>query len=151
VAALAHAASTELRHVKPHGALYTRAAGDAVVAASIAAAVRRVSRDLVLVGLAGSVMLQAGRDVGLRVAAEAFADRAYEPDGRLRPRSLGGAVLDDPAAAARQAVRIATTARVTCVDGPRSTSTRPRFASMGTRLERSRSPGPCARAWTRRA
>lgn len=106
VAAFARAAGTELRHVKAHGALYNRAARDPSAAQAVASAVRRYSRDLVLVGLAGSELLAAGDDAGLRVAAEAFADRAYEPDGSLRSRSLDGAVLDDPAAAAAQAVGI---------------------------------------------
>lgn len=117
VGAFARAAGVELRHVKPHGALYNRAAVDASVAESIARAVRRVSRDLVLVGLAGSVMLEAGRAAGLRVAAEAFADRAYEPDGRLRSRRLPEAVHASPAMAAAQAVSIVRDGRVTAHDG----------------------------------
>lgn len=106
VAAFARAAGTELRHVKAHGALYHRAARDPSAARAVASAVRCYSRDLVLVGLAGSELVAAGEDAGLRVAAEAFADRAYERDGSLRPRSLDGAVLDDPAAAAAQAIGI---------------------------------------------
>ena len=106
VAAFARAAGTDLRHVKAHGALYNRAARDAAAAAAIARAVRRFSPSLVLVGLAGSALIDAGRDLGLAVAEEAFADRAYEPDGSLRSRDLPGAVLDDPAAAASQAVGI---------------------------------------------
>jgi UPF0271 protein len=107
VAAFARAAGTELRHVKAHGALYNRAAADPAAAAAIARAVRRWSSSLVLVGLAGSRLVEAGHDAGLRVAEEAFADRAYEPDGSLRSRGLDGAVLDDPAAAAAQALAIA--------------------------------------------
>ncbi len=117
VAALAHAAGTELVHVKPHGALYNRAARDPAVAGAIADAVRAVSADLVLVGLAGSASLEAGRRVGLRVAAEGFADRAYEPDGTLRRRDLAGAVHEDPAVAAAHAVSIATEHRVVATDG----------------------------------
>jgi UPF0271 protein len=106
VAAFARAAGTDLRHVKAHGALYNRAARDAAAAGAIARAVRRFSPSLVLVGLAGSSLIDAGRDEGLAVAEEAFADRAYEPDGSLRSRELPGAVLDDPAAAAAQALGI---------------------------------------------
>jgi UPF0271 protein len=93
--------------VKPHGALYNRAARDPLAAAAIARAVRRFSPDLVLVGLAGSKLVTAGVEAGLTVAEEAFADRAYEADGSLRARDREGAVLDDPAAAAAQAVSIA--------------------------------------------
>lgn len=117
VAGFARAAGRELVHVKPHGALYNRAVHDEAAAASIARAVRRFSQDLVLVGLSGSLMLDAGRAEGLRVAAEAFADRRYEADGALRSRRLEGAVLADPAEAAAQAVAIATTGKVTTFDG----------------------------------
>lgn len=117
VAAFAGAAGLDLRHVKAHGALYNRAARDRTAAEAIARAVRRFSPALVLVGLAGSELLAAGRDAGLVVAAEAFADRAYEADGSLRPRRLEGAVLDDPAAAAAQAVAIARDRAVRAHDG----------------------------------
>lgn len=117
VAGFARAAGVELRHVKPHGALYNRAARDAVIAEAVARGVRRVSRDLVLVGLSGSALLAAGMEVGLTVAAEAFADRAYEGDGTLRSRRRPGAVLDDPAAAAAQAVAIARDGDVRAHDG----------------------------------
>jgi 5-oxoprolinase (ATP-hydrolysing) subunit A len=117
VAALARAAGAEVVHVKAHGALYNRAARDDSLAATIARAVRLVSPDLVLVGLAGSRLLEAGRSEGLAVASEAFADRAYEADGSLRSRRLPGAVLLDPAAAATQAVSIAVEGRVRAWDG----------------------------------
>ena len=106
VLAFCRDADVELRHVKPHGALYNRAARDAAVATSIANAVKRVSGALVLVGLAGSELVSSGRATGLAVAEEAFADRAYEADGSLRSRRLPGAVLEDPDDAARQAVSI---------------------------------------------
>lgn len=117
VLAFARDAGVELRHVKPHGALYNRAARDEAVATSIASAVRRVSGSLILVGLAGSVMLDAGRAAGLAVAAEAFADRAYEADGSLRSRRLEGALLEDPTDAARQAVAIVRDGCVRSRDG----------------------------------
>jgi len=123
LAAFARAAGTDLRHVKPHGALYNRAARDIATAEAVARAVKRVSPDLVLVGLAGSVGLDAGRTLGMDVAAEAFADRAYEPDGSLRSRHLDGAVIDDPEACARQALAIVRDGRVhadtLCVHGDR--------------------------------
>lgn len=94
-------------HVKPHGALYNQAAKDAEIARAIAAGVRLCSPDLVMVGLAGSVMLEEFRAAGFRVAAEAFADRRYEKDGGLRPRKFRDALLDKPEQAAAQALRIA--------------------------------------------
>jgi UPF0271 protein len=117
VAGFARAMGSEVRHVKPHGALYNRAARDPSVAASVARAIRSVSPDLILVGLAGSAMLEAGAEAGLAVAAEAFADRAYEPDGSLRSRRLEGAILPTPEAAAAQAVGIARDGRVRAHDG----------------------------------
>ena len=117
VAGFVRAAGSELSHVKPHGALYNRAARDALVAGAVARAVRRFSAELVLVGLAGSQLLDAGRAEGLSVAGEAFADRAYESDGSLRSRRLPGAVLADPDAAAGQALRIVREGRVSSFHG----------------------------------
>jgi 5-oxoprolinase (ATP-hydrolysing) subunit A len=117
VAGLAHSLGAELRHVKPHGALYNRAARDPAVAETIAKAIRRASPELVLVGLAGSALVDAGVAEGLQVASEAFADRAYNADGSLRSRRLDGAILGTPAAAARQAVGIVRNGRVTAHDG----------------------------------
>ncbi len=107
LAAFAQAAGAELVHVKPHGALYNLAAKDRPLAQAIARAVARFSRRLILVGLANSLLIEAGLEAGLPVAREAFADRAYEADGSLRSRRLPGALLQDPAQAAEQAVRIA--------------------------------------------
>lgn len=115
--AIARAAGVELRHVKPHGALYNRAALDAGLAELIADSVRSVSPDLILVGLAGSALLTAGRAAGLTVAAEAFADRVYEADGSLRSRRQPDAVHHDPAVAAEQARSIAVDGRVRAHDG----------------------------------
>jgi UPF0271 protein len=117
VADAATAAGATLRHVKPHGALYNVAARDPEVAAVVAEAVRAISPSLVLVGLAGSASLEAGRAAGLAVAAEAFADRRYEPDGRLRDRRQPDALLTDPVAAGEQAVDIVCRGRATAVDG----------------------------------
>jgi UPF0271 protein len=94
-------------HVKPHGELYNQAARNRVVAGAIAAGVARWTRDVVLVGLAGSLMLDVFRDAGFRVAAEAFADRRYESDGSLRSRRFADALIRDPAEAGQQALRIA--------------------------------------------
>ena len=106
-----------LGHVKPHGALYNQAVHNRELAAAIANGVARHSRDLVLVGLAGSPMLQAFREAGFAVAAEAFADRRYEPDGTLRSRKFADALLHDPGAASGQAVRIANRGTAIASDG----------------------------------
>ncbi len=107
LAAFAKAEGVELRHVKPHGALYNQAAIHAALAESVARAVKRFSRDLILVGLAGSVLVESGRAIGLSVANEAFPDRNYNPDGTLMSRKLPGAVLHDPQAVAQNAIRLA--------------------------------------------
>jgi len=98
-----------LAHVKPHGALYNVAVRHSEVAGAIASGVARWRRDVVLVGLAGSPMLDVWRAAGFRVASEGFADRAYESDGSLRSRKLPGALLTDPAEAAGHAWRLAQT------------------------------------------
>jgi UPF0271 protein len=116
VAGFTRAAGTELRHVKPHGALYNRAARDPALAEIVARAVRRCSSELLLVGLAGSNLLVAGQAAGLEVVREGFADRAYEADGRLRSRSEPDAMLD-PDAAAKQAVSLVQQNIATAIDG----------------------------------
>ena len=108
-----------LSHVKAHGALYNQAARDIDLALAIASAVRRYSKDLVLVGLAGSKLLEAAAAIGLPAAGEAFADRRYLPDGALMPRSKPGSVLTDPAEAAEQALHITRDGFVTTSDGSR--------------------------------
>ena len=116
VQAAARVAGAVLTHVKPHGALYNRAARDGAVATTIAGATHELDPALVLVGLAGSVSIDAARSAGLRVAEEAFVDRCYEPDGALRSRRLDGALLG-PEAAAEQAVSIAREGVVRASDG----------------------------------
>lgn len=106
-----------ISHVKPHGALYNVAVRRAEVAEAIASGVSRWRRDVVLVGLAGSQMLEVWRAAGFRVAAEGFGDRAYEPDGSLRSRKLPGALLTDPAEAAERAWQLAQRVDTLCVHG----------------------------------
>jgi len=107
LAAVVAEAGARIVHVKPHGLLYTRAAADPVSARLLAEVVAEWDPDVVLVGLAGSHSRTAGLAAGLDVAAEGFADRAYEADGSLRSRSLPGALHEDPAVVAAQAVSIA--------------------------------------------
>jgi len=115
--AFARAAGTRLAHVKPHGALYNMAARDAALAGAIARAVHEFDASLVLFGLAGSALPKAGTATGLRVAHEAFADRRYQADGSLTPRSQSGAVIEDVDAAVAQAVHIVTMGKVDTRDG----------------------------------
>jgi UPF0271 protein len=120
VQALAEVAArcgARLVHVKPHGALYNQAARNRELAEAIAEGVAQWSRDVVLVGLAGSPMLDVFRGAGFVIAAEAFADRRYEPDGTLRSRKFEDALIRDPAEAGRQALRIAERASVIASDG----------------------------------
>lgn len=107
----------KLRHCKPHGALYNMAAKDADLARAIAEGIREVDRDVILLGLAGSRMLEAGRAAGLRVASEVFADRAYQADGTLVPRSQAGAVIHDRDEAIARTVRMVLEGKVTAVTG----------------------------------
>jgi UPF0271 protein len=109
---VARSVGVPLGHVKPHGALYNRAASDAPLARTVAEVALETLGPLILVGLAGSELVHEGRAVGLPVAAEAFADRAYEADGSLRARALPGAVHAEPATVASQAVAIARDGRI---------------------------------------
>lgn len=117
LAEIATSSGATIAHVKAHGALYNQAAVDRSLARAIADGVRLWNRDVTLVGLAGSLMLDVFRDAGFRVAGEAFADRRYEPDGSLRSRKFEDALLRNPAEAAQQALRIAERASVIASTG----------------------------------
>jgi 5-oxoprolinase (ATP-hydrolysing) subunit A len=104
LARIAEACGARVVHVKPHGALYNQAVKNRELAGAIADGVARWSRSVVLVGLAGSPMLDVFRERGFSVAAEAFADRRYEPDGTLRSRKFEDALIRDPVEAGRQAL-----------------------------------------------
>ncbi len=117
LAAVAAPLGVRLVHCKPHGALYHAANKSSEIAAAIGRAVLESDEQLVMVGQAGSSTLTLWESMGLSCAAEAFADRAYEPDGMLRKRTLPGALLDDPAKAARQALDIATRHIAVATDG----------------------------------
>lgn len=105
----------DVKHVKPHGALYNVAAKEPTVAAAVARAVARWKPGIAMVGLAGSPCLEVYQQAGLRPVREGFADRAYEPDGTLRDRRLPGAVLSDPAAAYLQAMQWSTRIDTVCI------------------------------------
>jgi UPF0271 protein len=115
----ASAEGARVRYVKPHGALYNRAARDAEVAAAIAVAVRGIDPGLSLLGLAGSALVSAAGDCGVRAVSEAFLDRGYAADGSLIPRGAPGAVLDDAEAVAERAVVLAREGVIEARDGTR--------------------------------
>ncbi|MDI3297942.1 MAG: 5-oxoprolinase subunit PxpA [Bacillota bacterium] len=115
--AFCEAEGVPLHHVKPHGAMYNRAARDRRLAEAIARAVRRVDPRLILYAQPGGELARAGEEAGLRVALEAFADRAYLPDGRLQPRSQPGAVFHDPEEVAERALSIVRDGRIASVTG----------------------------------
>ncbi len=114
---LAHAAGTRVTYVKPHGALYNTIAHDERQARDVIAAIRAVDGSLALVALAGSPLVQWAQDAGLRVIAEAFADRAYTPQGTLVSRREKGAVLHDSALVAQRMLRLVREGVVEAVDG----------------------------------
>jgi UPF0271 protein len=117
LAVIAQTCGAEIMHVKPHGALYNQAAKNPGLAAAIAKGVAKWSREVMLVGLAGSRMLDVFRDAGFTAVAEAFADRRYEPDGTLRSRKFDDALLKAPADAAQQALNIVAQGKVIASDG----------------------------------
>jgi UPF0271 protein len=117
VAGIARTLGVPLRHVKAHGALYNMAARDRRLADAIARAITAVDPALIMFGLPRSPMIGAGIAAGLRVAAEGFADRAYEPDGSLTPRSRQGAVIHDPALVVDRAIRMVRDGIVVTPDG----------------------------------
>lgn len=93
-----------MQHVKPHGALYNMAAKDKNLAEAVANAVYDVNPELILFGLAGSELIWAGKKVGLKTSEEVFADRTYQPDGALTPRSQPDALIVDDAKAVSQVI-----------------------------------------------
>jgi UPF0271 protein len=115
--ACARAAGTRVRYVKPHGALYNTAADDPGQARAVGAAVAAFDTSLPLLGLPDSQLAEAAAAHGLPFVAEAFADRAYLPTGRLVPRQQPGAVLTDPAVVAARAVAIVAQQCVAAIDG----------------------------------
>jgi UPF0271 protein len=117
VQAIARKASRSLAHVKPHGALYNKAATDRNLAEAIAAAARELGPGIRLYGLPFSEMEQAASRLGVPFAAEVFADRTYRADGSLTPRTDGGAFVTDPLEAARRVVRMLREGRVRAATG----------------------------------
>ena len=117
IAALAAAEGVRLRHVKPHGALYNMAVKDASLAAAIARAIAALDPRLLMFALPGTELERAAEAAGLRVAREGFADRAYEADGSLTPRSRPGAVIHSAEEVIGRAVRMARDGVVRATNG----------------------------------
>ncbi|MBZ5551535.1 MAG: LamB/YcsF family protein [Acidobacteriia bacterium] len=117
LSAFVQAQGARLSHVKPHGALYNRAARDAQLASAIALAVKEFDPSLVFIGLANSELVRAGERLGLRVASEVFADRTYQPDGSLTSRRLPHAMVKDPREAAARVIRMVREGKVKTIDG----------------------------------
>lgn len=106
-----------LHHVKPHGALYNQAATEPDLAKAIAAAVKDFDPALVLYGMAGSLLVEAGKKIGLRTAAEGFADRTYTSEGLLTPRTMHHAMITDPKQAVKQVLQLIREHTVTSSEG----------------------------------
>jgi UPF0271 protein len=109
-----------LQHVKPHGSLYNESVGNEPLLRTLMEAVARVDRDLIYLALGGAqapLVRRLAGEAGIRVAFEAFPDRAYTPDGKLAPRSMPGAVIEDPEVAAERALVMARDGKVVAVDG----------------------------------
>jgi 5-oxoprolinase (ATP-hydrolysing) subunit A len=113
----AEAAGTRLHHVKAHGAMYNSAAKDNAMASAIAKAVYDVDKSLRFVGLSGSELIKAGNKVGLTTVNEVFADRTYQDDGSLTPRSVKGALIEDEMTAARQVLSMVKRKKVEATSG----------------------------------
>jgi 5-oxoprolinase (ATP-hydrolysing) subunit A len=117
LAGMASAQGMRLQHVKAHGALYNMACKDRALADAIARAVAGLDRSLILFGLPNSELLRAGEAAGLKVAAEVFADRAYDPDGSLTARSQPGSVIHDTQKVVERAITMVRDKTVVAVDG----------------------------------
>lgn len=107
----------EIQHVKPHGALYNMSVKNALLAEAIAEAVYKVNPELILFGLAGSEIVKAGENIGLRTANEVFSDRTYQPDGSLTSRRESNALITDEDIAIKQIVRMVKEGKVGATDG----------------------------------
>jgi UPF0271 protein len=117
LAGMASAQGMRLQHVKAHGALYNMACRDRALAEAIAKAVASFDRSLILFGLPNSELLRAGEAAGLPVAAEGFADRAYDPDGSLTSRTKPGSVIHDTQQVVERAIKMVKEKQVIAVDG----------------------------------
>ncbi|HKX83154.1 MAG TPA: 5-oxoprolinase subunit PxpA [Pyrinomonadaceae bacterium] len=114
---ICHSLGTNLHHVKPHGALYNQAAKDRQLSRTIARAIKKVDPDLVCYGLAGSLMIDEATHVGLVTASEVFADRTYQNDGTLTPRSWPNALIETTPSSIAQVLQMVLENTVTSTEG----------------------------------
>ena len=117
LAAFCKAKGVKMNHVKPHGAMYNMAAKDIRLALAIAEGIAEVDDSLILLGLSGSQLLKAGRETGLKCAAEVFADRAYEEDGSLVARTKPGAVIADENEVIERVIKMIKLGKVQAITG----------------------------------
>lgn len=115
--AIAKAEGMSLQHIKPHGALYNMIANDKILDQAVVEAILKINKDLILVALAKSKIINIALKLGLRVAREGFADRAYNSDGSLVKRSIAGAVISDPDIIAKRVIKMINQQRVETIDG----------------------------------
>jgi UPF0271 protein len=117
VKGICEALGGELHHVKPHGALYNQAAKDPDIAGAIAKAVKAIDENLIFYGLSGSFLISEAEKLGLKTASEVFADRTYQTDGSLTPRSEPNALVTNTENSVRQVLQMISEQRVTAVSG----------------------------------
>ena len=115
--AIAKAEGMSLQHVKPHGALYNMIANDKILGQAVVEAILKIDKDLILVGLAESEIINIALKLGLRVAREAFADRAYNSDGSLVKRSIAGSVITESELIAKRVVKMIDQQKLETIDG----------------------------------
>jgi UPF0271 protein len=115
--AFAQAEGAPLQHIKLHGAFYNKVSADATLAKEVAKAIYDVDKRLIVLALAGSALVKAAKELGLKVAEEVFADRAYNSDGSLVSRKLPGSVIHDKDLAIERVKRMVTVGKVTTIDG----------------------------------
>lgn len=117
VKGICEAFGAKLRHVKPHGALYNQAAKDEKIAKAIAEAVKMIDKDLIFYGLSGSFLISEAEKIGLQTASEVFADRTYQRDGSLTPRSLENALIENAETSLNQVLQMINSQTVTATNG----------------------------------
>jgi len=114
---IADQSGQKLHHIKPHGALYNMAARDSKMAQIIAKAIQSVDASYILYGLSGSKLISEAKAIGLRTASETFADRTYQQDGSLTPRSVPGAMIENTADSLQQVLQMVREKTVTTLEG----------------------------------